>query len=111
VTDKLTKPLFVRHEKNEWTRERQHNPPEVTAEELEEAAAQIKKQKSSGPRQHTARNCKTNVQAFPRHGKARAEENLRSATFPRRWKVARLVLLQKPNKTPTGTVHIDQYAC
>ena len=72
--------------------------PEISAEELQVAAERIRKKKAPGPDQISPEIAKVVAQSHPGTLLAVFNDSIRKANFPKAWRRAVLVLIEKPAK-------------
>jgi hypothetical protein len=87
--------LFPQGRPPVWTSPREEEAPAFTAEELQAAAKRLRPKKAPGPDGISPEVVKNLVEEVPEVFLEVMNDCLRIRTFPRTWKVARLILLSK----------------
>ena len=91
--------LFPTHEKTEWPRVDIAGPIQLfTDKEVLEAASMLRSGKAPGPDGVPAELIKAAIRSDPKPFTAMMNRYLADGIFPDKWKIARLILLEKPKK-------------
>lgn len=98
----VAKSLFPAHTEIEWAKLTVEQVPLFTLEELIAAAKKFKVKKASGPDGITPEVVEAVVQDHPEKCLSAMNSVLQSGIFPKEWKIARLVRLEKEKKADQG---------